>query len=62
MQSPQFAYFTYFDVQALTARELDHTLSNSLAVVEFEVALGLFLEPTIQATVVRYHWTVTLAN
>ena len=56
------AYFTYFGVRAMTAGELNHALSNSLAIVEFEAALGLFLEPTVQATVVGYHWAVNLAN
>ena len=56
------AYFAYFGVRGLTEGGLDRALANARAIVDLEERLGLFVEPTLHASIVGYHWAVNLAN
>ena len=56
------AYFTYFGVRSLTEGEFQHAVSNAQAIVDFELSLGLFFEPTAQAFIVSSDWALRLAN
>ena len=57
-----FAYFAYFAVRGATESELASALEHARQIAQLERALGLFVEPALQAAVIGQHWLVTLFN
>ena len=55
-------YFTYFGVRGATEGQLDVALTNAQSIVRLEEALGLFVEPALQAWVITDRWTANFAN
>jgi hypothetical protein len=55
-------YFTYFGVRGATEGQFDAALSNAHSIVRLEEALGLFVEPALQALVITDRWSANLAN
>lgn len=55
-------YFTYFGVRGATEGQFDAALSNAHSIVRLEEALGLFIEPALQAMVITDRWSANLAN
>src|SRR5687767_1105043 len=56
------AYLLYFGVRGLTESGVDRALDNAEDIVAMEKALGIFVEPQLQAYVLDNHWIVTAAN
>jgi hypothetical protein len=56
------AYVLYFGVRGLTESGVDRALENAEDIVAMEKALGIFVEPQLQAYVLDNHWVVTAAN
>ena len=57
-----FAYFAYFAVRGTTEGDLASALEHARQIAQLERALGLFVEPALQAAVIGQHWLVTLFN
>lgn len=55
-------YAVYFGVRGLTEGSLADALHNAKRVVDFERALGLFIEPELQARIAGNHAIVTFFN
>ena len=55
-------YFVYFGARGLTVGDFNDAFANAKAIVDFETALGLFVEPAIQAVLISYDWTLKLAG
>ena len=55
-------YFTYFGVRGATEGQLDVALTNAQSIIKLEEALGLFVEPALQALVITDRWSANVAN
>ncbi len=56
------AYFAYFAVRGATEGDVALAMEHARLVERFERALGLFIEPQLQAAILSERWLVDLAN